>query len=151
MIPLAVSPVTVHSARMRERLLRLARFCTVGLICLGIALSVLAGLHDFAGVNYLIAYVASFVVSNIAGYLLNARFTFSTKAVDSAGLVRYMTVNASMLGANTLAMKLLVDVLHVWYLGAAILLAAVNTPISFFGQRLFTYRARAAARRPAVL
>jgi len=60
-----------------------------------------------------------------------------------------MTVNASMLGANTLAMKLLVDVSHVWYLGAAMGLAGVNTPMSFLGQRLFTYRA--ASRRPAVL
>lgn len=147
-IALAVSPATLHSARMRERFLKLARFCTVGLTCLGLGLGILAGLHDLAGVHYLVAYVASFVLSNIAGYLLNARFTFSSKVVDSAGLVRYMTVNATMLGANTLAMKLLVDYFHLWYLAAAIVLAAVNTPISFLGQRLFTYRT--AARSPAV-
>ena len=149
MNPLAIARAAIHSARMRDRLLRLARFCTVGLICLVLGLAILAGLHELAGVNYLVAFVIGFVVTSTAGYLLNARFTFSSAAVNSVGLIRYMTVNGIMLCANTLAMKLLVDGLHVWYLAAAILLAAINAPISFVGQWLFTYRT--ASRPPAVL
>jgi putative flippase GtrA len=125
---------------MIEHLPKLARFCAVGLSCLGLGLAILAGLHDLADMNYLLAYVASFVVSNVAGYLLNARFTFSVRSVDHAGVIRYMTVNAMMLGANTLAMKLLVDMAHMWYLAAAVMLAFVNAPVSFLGQRLYTYR-----------
>lgn len=108
-----------------------------------IALAVLTGLHELAGVNYLLAFVTCFVVSNLAGYVLNARFTFASKSVDHAGAIRYMTVNAILLGANTLALKLLVERLHMWYLGAAILIACCNTPLSFFGQWLFTYRPQA--------
>lgn len=125
---------------MTKRLLKLGRFCLVGATCLGLATGVLAGLHDLAGVNYLIAYVASFAAGNITGYLLNARFTFDTSRVHYGGAVRYMMINAAMLGINTAALKLLVDSLHVWYIAAAVLLAILNTPISFIGQGLFTYR-----------
>jgi putative flippase GtrA len=135
---------------MIAHLRKLARFCAVGLTCMTVGLAVLTGLHELAGVNYLVAYVASFVVSNLAGYLLNARFTFSAKSVDHAGAIRYMTVNAILLGANTLCMKLLVEELHIWYLAAAILIACFNTPLSFLGQWLFTYRLQARDRPAAV-
>ncbi|MFZ0498500.1 MAG: GtrA family protein [Steroidobacteraceae bacterium] len=132
------------------RLRKLLRFCAVGLTCMTLGLAVLTGLHELAGVNYLVAYVTSFVVSNLAGYLLNARFTFSSKSVNHVGAMRYMTVNAILLGANTLSMKLLVDRLHMWYLAAAILIACVNTPLSFLGQWLFTYRLQVRDRPAAV-
>jgi putative flippase GtrA len=140
----------IQSALMIARLRKLVRFCAVGLTCMTLSVAVLTALDELAGVNYLAAYIISFVVSNLAGYLLNARFTFSPKSVDHAGAIRYMTVNAVLLGANTLTLKLLVDALHMWYLWAAILIACVNTPLSFTGQWLFTYRLRAHDRPAAV-
>lgn len=125
---------------MGERFMKLGRFCGVGVICCTLGLAILAGLTQLAGANYLIAYAAAFVVTNFTGYILNARFTFSLESVSHTGAIRYMTVNAILLSANTIALKLLVDFAHVWYLLAAILLAAVNMPVSFLGQRLFTYR-----------
>ena len=149
-IALAELVRTIQSRLMIERFRTPARFCAVGLTCFVLGLTVLAGLGELAGVNYLVAYVISFVVSNLAGYLLNARFTFSSNSVDYGGAVRYMTVSAVLVSANTLALKLLVDALHMWYLAAAVLLAFVNTPLSFLGQWLFTYRAQA-RRRPAAI
>jgi putative flippase GtrA len=125
---------------MVSHLLQLARFCAVGVTCLILGLAVLAGLHDLAGVNYLVAYVAAFILGNVAGYLLNARFTFFAGSVDHAGAARYLLVNVALLCVNTAALKLLVDGLRMWYLAAAILLAAVSAPISFLAQRLITYR-----------
>jgi putative flippase GtrA len=135
---------------MTSHLRRLVRFCAVGLTCMTLGVAVLIGLHRFAGINYLAAYVTCFVVSNLAGYLLNARFTFSSKSVDHTGAIRYMTVNAVLLGANTLCMKLLVGELHMWYVAAAILTGCFNTPLSFLGQWLFTYRLRARDRPASV-
>jgi putative flippase GtrA len=126
---------------LKGRLRQLGRYCLVGVASLGLALGVLGAMHALLGVNYLVAYCASFIMSNIAGYLLNARFTFVTQS-DHGGAVRYMAVNAALLGANTVAMKLLVDSLGMWYIGAAILLAIVNAPVSFLAQRFITYRLR---------
>lgn len=134
---------------MRERLLQLLRFCAVGITCLFLGLGILAGLHELAGVNYLLAYAVGFVVTNFAGYLLNARFTFSLQSASHAGVIRYMVVNGAMLCANALALKLLVDVLHVWYLAAATVLALINAPVSFLGHRVFTYRLLARNTAPA--
>lgn len=125
---------------MVDRILQLARFGAVGLMCFALGLGVLVGLHELAGVNYLLAYVASFVVTNTAGYRLNASFTFGVVSIDHAGAARYMLVNAALLCANAGALKLLVDALHIWYVSAAILLAAINTPASFLAHRLITYR-----------
>lgn len=123
-----------------RRLLQLVLFCAVGITCLALGLAVLAGLRGLAGVNYLVAYVAAFVFCNVAGYLLNARFTFSVGSANRVAAARYLLVNAVLLGVNTAALKLLVDGFRMWYLAAAILLAAVNAPVSFVAQRAITYR-----------
>lgn len=129
-----------QSDLMVRHLLQLGRFCAVGMACLALGLAVLVGLHDVAGVDYLTAYVLSFIFSNVAGYLLNARFTFLAGSVDQAGAARYLMVNAAVLCVSTAAMKLLVGELRMWYLAAAILIAAVNAPASFAAQRVITYR-----------
>ena len=126
---------------MRGRLRQLAAFCVVGFACFALGLAVLVGLGQLAGANYLVAYVLSFITSNVAGYLLNARFTFAVSS-DHVGAVRYMAVNVALLCLNTAAMKLLVDGLGVWYVTAAILLAALNAPLGYLAQRLFTCRAQ---------
>lgn len=124
---------------MLEHALQLTRFAAVGLACFIIGIGVLTGLHELAGVHYLIAYGASFVVTSSLGYLLNGRFTFGQSA-DAPGVVRYMTVNLMLLLVNGAALKLLVEYFHLWYLGATLLLAAINTPVSFLAHRLVSYR-----------
>lgn len=121
-------------------LAQLLRFALVGAVGFAAGLAVLTGLHGLAGVNYLVAYVASFFAANGAGYLLNAYFTFSASSVDRGGAVRYMIINAIMLCVNTLALKLLVERAHIWYVSAAIILALAATPVTFVAHRLVTYR-----------
>lgn len=124
----------------RAALTQLLRFGAVGLTCLVLSTAVLAGLHTLAGVNYLLAYAAAFVAGNILGYVLNAHFTFAVRSVSHTGAARYMLVNATLLGVNTLALDCLVQRLHMWYLAAAVLLGVLNAPVSFLAQRFVTYR-----------
>lgn len=125
--------------RAAEHLVQLLRFTGVGAIGFGVGLAVLTGLHGLAGVNYLVAYVAAFFAANIAGYVLNAYFTFSARSVDHAGAARYIAINATLLVLNTAALKLLVEHAHMWYLTAAIVLAIAATPVTFIAHRLITY------------
>ena len=122
------------------QLAQLLRFVGVGAVGFAVGLAVLTGLHGLAGINYLVAYVASFFAANAAGYLLNAYFTFSAKSVNHAGAARYMAVNAVMLAVNTAALKVLVERAHIWYVSAAIILAIAATPLTFLAHRLLTYR-----------
>jgi len=119
---------------------QLLRFCAVGGLCYVVGMVVLIGLCELAGVHYVVAYLAAFLATNTLGFLLNGRFTFASANIEQASMLRYILVNISLLVFNTLALSLLVEVFHVWYVAATALLAAVNTPVSFFAHRVFSYR-----------
>jgi putative flippase GtrA len=51
-----------------------------------------------------------------------------------------MLVNVAMLTLNTLALTLLVELFHLWYVAATVLIAAMNVPISFLAHRTLSYR-----------
>jgi putative flippase GtrA len=125
---------------MRNHALQLVRFSAVSFFCFALGLGVLTGLHELAGVHYLVAYVASFVVTSTLGYLLNGRYTFRAGNGDGSGLLRYMFVNIGLLIVNGTALRILVEHYHVWYLTATLVLAALNTPVSFLAHRVISYR-----------
>src|ERR1700741_967253 len=116
----------VMSTTLRTHAHQLVRFASVSLFCFALGICVLAGLHELAGVHFLVAYVASFVVTSTLGYLLNGRYTFRARGGDKTGLLRYTSVNVCLLIANGAALRFLVEHFHVWYLGATLCLAAVN-------------------------
>jgi putative flippase GtrA len=125
---------------MRRYARQVARFAAVSLFCFALGLGVLTGLHELAGVHYLVAYAASFVVTSTLGYLLNGRYTFRAGNGSRSGLLRYTLVNVSLLVINGVALRILVEHYHVWYLTATLLLAAINTPVSFLAHRIISYR-----------
>lgn len=117
---------------------QLVRFCGVGVICLAASTAVLAALHDLAHLHYLLAYALAFCFGNVLGYALNGRFTFSAR-LTHIGVVRYLLLNCTLLVVNSMLMKVLVDGAHIWYIGASLLLAVVNAPLSFLLHRTFSY------------
>jgi putative flippase GtrA len=127
------------SKHVTDQPMQLARFCGISLFCFASGLAVLTGLHELFGVYYLVAYVVSFVITSSLGYLLNGRYTFRASGGNSAGLLRYMLVNVTLLSINGAALRLLVEHFHVWYLSATLLLAALNTPVSFLAHRFVSY------------
>ena len=125
---------------MKAHALQLVRFSAVSLFCFALGLGVLTGLHELAGVHYLLAYVASFVVTSTLGFLLNGRYTFRSNGGGGSGLARYMTVNVGLLILNGAMLRVLVEQFHVWYLTATLVLAMINTPVSFLAHRIVSYR-----------
>ena len=132
---------------MHASLRQLARFCLSATITFGVSLLVLTGLTELLGVNYVFSYIVAFLSSNLTGFFLNANFTFAgTNArADRSAIGRYMCVNLMLLGFNTLVLRLLVEHLHLWYVGATILLAIGSTPLGFMAHRLISYRVGSAA------
>jgi putative flippase GtrA len=135
---------------MRGHALQLVCFIAVSLFCFALGLAVLTGLHELAGVHYLVAYVASFVVTSTLGFLLNGRYTFRAGGGGGSGLIRYMTVNVGLLVVNSALLRLLVEQFHVWYLTATLVLAMINTPVSFLAHRVVSYRLGLRPASPAV-
>jgi putative flippase GtrA len=128
---------TFTSGRSAE----LARFCIVGLTCYTANILALAALCELAGMHYLAAYILVFFMGNALGYWLNKRFTFRVRnPLDRASMLRYLLVNTVMLVLSTVALRLLVESLHIPYLTATAIIAALNAPASFVAHRLVTYR-----------
>ncbi len=120
---------------------QLARFCLVGLTCFIVNTLVLAALCELGGMHYVLAYVAAFFVGNALGYWLNKRFTFALRSrLDRASMLRYLVVNCVLLGISTLALHLLVESLHVWYLAASLIIAGIIAPAGFVAHRIVSYR-----------
>ena len=120
---------------------QLARFGAIGGLCLLASTAALAALRDLAGLYYLVAFAISFCLGHVMGYLLNGRYTFSVRA-SRAGVSRYLLLNGLFLAVNSLLLKLLVDGAHMWYIGASLLLAAGNAPVSFLVHRAYSYGVR---------
>jgi putative flippase GtrA len=124
------------------RAIELARYSVVGLLCFVSATGTLALLHEAGHVPYVPGYICAFLVSAVIGFVLHGRFTFADAGPQSASLSRYLVLNTVLLAVNSLVYSLLVEVLHVWYIAASILLAAFNVPVSFLVHRRLSYGLR---------
>jgi putative flippase GtrA len=124
----------------RERLLQLARFGSVGLLCACISTAILVSLCELAHVNYLLAFFIAFLIANICGYLLNGHYTFYASNSKRKSFAVYVLVNCASLAINSLALSILVEVFGVWYVTAVIALAAINAPVNFIAHRALSYR-----------
>ncbi len=120
---------------------QLARFCIVGLTCYTANILALAALCELVGMHYIPAYVLVFLMGNALGYWLNKRFTFALRnRLDRAAMLRYLLVNCIALVLSMAALHLLVESVHMPYLTATAIIAAVNAPASFVAHRLVSYR-----------
>jgi putative flippase GtrA len=124
----------------------LAKFCAVGASGYAVNLAVYVALVRGAGLHYLAAAVCSFLVAVTNNYTWNRLWTFRAQRgqVGRQG-VRFLLVSTAALAANLLCLRALVelgsDVVSVQAL--AILLV---TPISFLGNKLWSFRAPAERR-----
>jgi putative flippase GtrA len=128
--------LTLLKAHWRQ----LARFCIVGAVCYVSGMATLLALCELVGLHYVLGYLGAFLCTNTLGYLLNGRFTFEASGSEQASMARYMLVNLTLLTINTLGLMLLVEVFHLWYVAATLLLATINIPVSFIAHRTVSYR-----------
>jgi putative flippase GtrA len=128
---------------MRSQAAQLLRFCAVGLTCYVASMALFTALCELVRIHYIAAYIVTFLFANLLGFCLNWKFTFAGRGkFDRPAFVRYLLVNVGLLAANLLVLRLLVEKFHVWYLGATMIVAVANTPISFIAHRTVSYHIR---------
>ena len=97
-------------------------------------------LTDVLKINYLASFILGFFIVNLMSYLASRYFTFKKSRFDTAeGAARYVSISLFSLGLNTLALRFLVSVLSMNYLGAALLLTFVNAPLNYFMHRRLSF------------
>lgn len=116
---------------------RWLKFSAVGLLGFVIQLGVLAGLAEWAGVDYMLASLIAVELAIVHNFFWHDRFTWNDRTQTSAGsLPRFcrfnLTAGGVSLAGNLLLMQWLVGVQRVNYLAANLISVLLCSLITFF-------------------
>ena len=117
-----------------SRLGQVVRFCVAGAAGVIAYYTALYGLTEYFGVWYVTSAVIGFILNTGLNFTLQKLWTFQNKETQMVGrqLVLYVAMTVSFLIGNTASLYLMVQYLHMWYIGAQMILTVVISILSFF-------------------
>jgi putative flippase GtrA len=130
-----------HGLRRPHNWMQLVRFTCVGASGYVVNLAVFAASVHLLGIDYRVAAVLAFLVAVTNNFLFNRHWTFDARS-GHAGFqaARFFAVSLAAFGFNLVVLLLLVDAFHVEKVPAQAAAIAVATPISFLGNKLWSFR-----------
>jgi putative flippase GtrA len=130
-----------HGMRHTHNWLQLARFGAVGASGYVVNLLVFAACVHLLGVDYHLSAVIAWAVSVLNNFWLNRHWTFAAKQDHPIfQAVRFFAISLVAFGFTYVVLVLLVDAGVMKVLAQAIAIVA-GTPLSFVGQKLWSFRA----------
>ena len=121
---------------------QLGKFCVVGAVGYLINLAVYDALLH-AGLHYLVAATCSFLVAVTSNYTWNRLWTFrELRGHFGIQGMRFFVVSLVALGANLLALHLLIAYGGLDKLPAQAVAIVLVTPLNFVGNKLWSFRRR---------
>lgn len=122
--------------------LQLIRFAAVGASGYVVNLSVFAACVHLLALDYRIAAVVAFVVSVVNNFWLNRHWTFDAKHEHPAHQgARFLAVSVLAFAFTYVVLIALVDGAGVTKVLAQAIAIVAGTPLSFVGQKLWSFRA----------
>lgn len=124
-----------------ESINRVSKFIISGAIGVSVNLSIFHLLVVW-GVSYLLGSILALLISIIIGFILQKYWTFENQHYNEIyyQFILYLLLALSNLFINTLVVYFLIDKLHVFYLLAQLVSAAIVAFYSFFIYRLFIFK-----------
>lgn len=126
-------------ARHRHTLAEFMKFALVGLLNTGVDVAIFF-LLTWVGVPYMAAQVVSYTCGATNSYVLNKVWTFRSRGLSSAEILRFAAVNLLSLGISVVVLRLLHGTigldLTVSKAGATVAALAAN----FSGNKLWVFR-----------
>jgi putative flippase GtrA len=131
-----------HGVRQTENWLQLIRFVTVGASGYVVNLGVFAACVHLLGINYKISAVIAFVVSVFNNFWLNRHWTFDAKHQHPVfQAARFFAISLLTFAFTYVLLIVLVDSAGLSKVPAQAIAIAAGTPLSFLGQKLWSFRA----------
>lgn len=115
----------------------LLRFLVVGGLCALINLGLLYVAVEWFRWPYLWGLLLGFLVSNVIGFHLNRAMTFRGRG---GHLARYLSVMSCSALLYMGGVSVLVDVAHMPYMAAAVLLTGLLAMLNFVAHRFWSFR-----------
>jgi putative flippase GtrA len=131
-----------HGMRHPANWLQLVRFGLVGASGYVVNLAVFAAAVHLAGIDYKIAAVLAFAVSVANNFWWNRHWTFDARG-GHAGFqaARFFAVSVAAFLFSYLVLLALVEGAHLAQVLAQAIAIVTATPLSFLGQKLWSFRA----------
>jgi putative flippase GtrA len=127
--------------RKPKNWLQLGRFVAVGASGYVVNLAVFAACVHLFAVNYKLAAVAAFVVSVVNNFWWNRHWTFGAKAAHPVAQgAKFFAVSLVTFGFTYVVLVSLVDGTGMAKVIAQAISIAAGTPLSFVGQKLWSFR-----------
>ena len=140
-VPLPFRARVRHGVRHPQNWLQLLRFGMVGASGYVVNLAVFATCVHVIGMDYRVASAVAFLVSVTSNFWLNRHWTFSAKeAHPMQQALRFFAISTLVYGFSYVVLVALVDAGAVKVVAQAIAIAA-GTPLSFVGQKLWSFKA----------
>ena len=138
----AVARPAARGLRAPANWLQLAKFSLVGASGYAVNLFVYGATLQYVGLDYRVAAVCSFLVAVSNNYVLNRAWTFGERKghFGFQGL-RYLVVSVVALGTNLVCLTGLVGA-GIGEMPAQAIAIVVVTPVSFLGNKLWSFRRR---------
>jgi putative flippase GtrA len=131
-----------HGVRKPQNWLQLIRFATVGASGYVVNLGVFAACVHALGIDYRIAAPIAFVVSVINNFWLNRHWTFDARQEHPMLQgVRFFAVSLVAFGFTYVVLVALVGGAGVSKVVAQAIAIVAGTPLSFIGQKLWSFKA----------
>ncbi len=131
-----------HGVRHPRNWFQLIRFAAVGASGYVVNLVVFAACVHLLSVDYRVASVIAFLVSVVNNFWLNRHWTFDAKHEHPMfQAVRFFTVSLIAFGFSEIVLIALVDGAGATKVVAQAIAIAAGTPLSFVGQKLWSFRA----------
>lgn len=130
-----------HGVRKPHNWFQLGRFVAVGASGYVVNLAVFAACVHLLAVNYKLAAVVAFVVSVVNNFWWNRHWTFGAKAAHPVEQgAKFFAVSLVTFGFTYVVLVSLVDGTGMAKVIAQALSIAAGTPLSFAGQKLWSFR-----------
>ena len=131
-----------HGVRRTHNWVQLVRFATVGASGYVVNLAVFAACVHLLAIDYRVAAVIAFVVSVVNNFWLNRHWTFAAKQDHPMfQAVRFFAVSLVAFGFTYVVLVALVSGAGLPKVVAQAIAIAAGTPLSFLGQKLWSFRA----------
>ena len=131
-----------HGVRKPQNWLQLVRFGAVGASGYVVNLAVFAACVHLLGIDYRVSAVIAFAVSVVNNFWLNRHWTFDAKHEHPMFQgVRFFAVSLVAFGFTYIVLVALVSGAGLPKVVAQAVAIAAGTPLSFLGQKLWSFRA----------
>ena len=134
----------LHGMRHPANWLQLVRFALVGGVGFVVNIAVYALCVHAIGLDYRLAAVFAWIVAVANNFVLNRHWTFDARAHGRVHFqaMRFLVVSVVTIGFSLLLLTILVEGGGLAKVPAQALAVAAATPLSFLGNKLWSFRRR---------